>query len=59
MQRKNSTIEHFFKEPAFEPIPFQIAQDLSGRIAVATGMARYGDYRDELEELIQEHFPSK
>jgi hypothetical protein len=28
-------------------------------IAVATGMARYGDYRDELVELIQEHFPSR
>ena len=40
-------------------VPFQIAQDLSGRIAVATGMARYGDYRDELEELIQQHFPSR
>ena len=39
-------------------IPFQIAQDLSGRIAVATGMARYGDYRDELEDLIRERFPS-
>jgi hypothetical protein len=40
-------------------VPFQIAQDLSGRIAVATGMARYGDYRDDLEELIQAHFPSR
>jgi hypothetical protein len=40
-------------------VPFQIAQDLSGRIAVATGMARYGDYRDELEELIQKQFPSR
>ncbi len=26
---------------------------------MATGIARYGDYRDELEELIQEHFPSR
>jgi hypothetical protein len=31
----------------------------SGRIAVATGMARYGDYRDELEDLIGAHFPSR
>jgi hypothetical protein len=39
-------------------IPYRIVQDLSGRIAVATGMARYGDYRDELKELIRKHFPS-
>jgi hypothetical protein len=42
-----------------DSIPFQIAQDLSARIAVTTGMARYGDYRDELEDLIQAHFPSR
>jgi hypothetical protein len=38
---------------------FHIVQDLSNRIAIASGMARYGDYRDELEELIGEHFPSR
>jgi hypothetical protein len=38
---------------------WRIAQDLSGRIAVAAGLARLGDYRDELEELIDEHYPSR
>ncbi len=38
---------------------WRIAQDLSGRIAVAAGIARLGDYRDELEELIREKFPSR
>ena len=36
-----------------------MAADLSGRIAVAAGIARLGDYRDELEELIREKFPSR
>jgi hypothetical protein len=40
-------------------VPFRVAQDLSGRIAVATGMARLGDYRDELEDLIRERFRSR
>ena len=38
---------------------FRIAQDLSSRLAVASGMARMPDYRDELEELIQERFPTR
>ena len=40
-------------------IPWRIAQDQSSRIAVTAGLARVGDYRDELEELIQDHFPSR
>jgi hypothetical protein len=40
-------------------VPWRVAQDLSGRIAVAAGLARVGDYRDELEELIRERFPSR
>jgi hypothetical protein len=40
-------------------IPWRVAQDLSGRIAVAAGLARVGDYRDELEDLIRERFPSR
>src|SRR5881275_404834 len=40
-------------------ILWRIAQDLSSRIAVAAGLARLGDYRDELEELIREKFPSR
>jgi hypothetical protein len=38
---------------------FRIALDLSGRIAVAAGLARTGDYRDELEQMIRDQFPSR
>jgi hypothetical protein len=38
---------------------YRIAQDLSGRLAVAAGLARAPDYRDELAELIQRHFPTR
>jgi hypothetical protein len=38
---------------------FRVAQDQSSRIAVAAGLARVGDYRDDLAELIREHFPSQ
>ena len=38
---------------------FQIAQDLSGRIAVAAGLARPPDYRDELEELVRSRFNTR
>jgi hypothetical protein len=31
---------------------WRIAGDLSGRIAIASGLARKSDYRDDLEELI-------
>src|SRR5205823_1618537 len=40
-------------------VPWRIAQDLSGRLAVAAGLARVPDYRDELEELIRTKFPSR
>jgi hypothetical protein len=40
-------------------VPYQIAQDLSSRLGIAAGMIRPPDYRDELEELIREHFPSR
>jgi hypothetical protein len=38
---------------------FRIAQDLSGRLAIASGWARAPDYRDELEELIRTHFKTR
>jgi hypothetical protein len=38
---------------------WRIAADLSGRIALAAGLARNGDYRDDLEELIRERFSSR
>jgi hypothetical protein len=37
----------------------QVALDLSGRIAVAAGLARIGDWRDELEDLVREEFPTR
>jgi hypothetical protein len=39
--------------------PWKVAQDLSGRLAIAQGQARPPDYRDELDDLIQEHFPTR
>jgi hypothetical protein len=38
---------------------FRIAQDLSGRLAIAAGMARAPDYRDELEEIIRTRFKTR
>lgn len=38
---------------------FRIAQDLSSRLAVAAGIARPPDYRDELEELIRSRFKTR
>jgi hypothetical protein len=38
---------------------YRIAQDLGSRLAVAAGLARPPDYRDQLEQLIRERFPSR
>jgi hypothetical protein len=38
---------------------WKIAQDLSGRIAVAAGLAQPPDYRDELEEIIRQKFRTR
>ena len=38
---------------------FRIAQDLSGRLAIAAGWARAPDYRDELDELIRSRFKTR
>src|ERR1017187_3428401 len=38
---------------------FQIAQDLSGRLAVELGLARKPDYRSTLSELLQSHFKTR
>jgi hypothetical protein len=38
---------------------YQIAQDLGSRLGIAAGLVRAPDYRDDLEELIREEFPSR
>lgn len=40
-------------------ILWRIAQDLSSRLGLAAGLIQPDDYRDELEELIREQFPSR
>jgi hypothetical protein len=40
-------------------IPWRIAQDLSSRLGIAAGTIRPPDYRDQLEDLILNHFPSR
>src|SRR4051812_23299195 len=42
-----------------EMVVYQIAQDLSGRLAVAAGLARPPDYRDELAEIIRTSFQTQ
>jgi hypothetical protein len=42
-----------------QTILWRISQDLSSRLALAAGLTRNGDYLDDLEELIREHFPSR
>ncbi|MBI1831443.1 MAG: hypothetical protein HYR84_08340 [Planctomycetes bacterium] len=38
---------------------YQIAQDISSRLALASGHARESDYRDELKEVIRTRFKSR
>jgi hypothetical protein len=40
-------------------VPWRIAQDLSSRLGMAAGLVRAPDYRDELDDLIRAHFPSR
>jgi hypothetical protein len=42
-----------------ETAVFQIAQDLSSRLGIKSGMVRSPDYLDELEDLIRTRFPSR
>jgi hypothetical protein len=42
-----------------ESVAFRIGQDLASRIAVAAGLARAPDYRDELEEIIRRSFRTR
>jgi hypothetical protein len=47
------------RKQSLRKVPYRIAQDLSSRLGIAQGYIRPDDYRDELEDLIQEHFPSR
>jgi hypothetical protein len=38
---------------------WRIAQDLSSRLGIAAGLIREPDYRDDLEDLIREQYPSR
>lgn len=38
---------------------WRIAQDINGRLMIAAGLARRGDYRDELENLIRTKFATR
>jgi hypothetical protein len=38
---------------------FRVAQDLSSRLGIAQGYIEPDDYRDELQNLIRERFPSQ
>jgi transcriptional regulator with XRE-family HTH domain len=48
-----------YSRPAVSRTPgWRIAQELSARLGIAAGVIRRSDYRDELEDLILEHFRS-
>jgi hypothetical protein len=38
---------------------FRIAEDLSSRLGIAQGVIEPDDYRDQLEDLIRNHYPSR
>jgi len=40
-------------------VVYKIAQDISNRLAVAAGMARLPDYRDDLEQIIRQRFDTR
>ena len=42
-----------------ESVVYRVAQDLSNRLGIAGGFIRPDDYRDELEDLIRDHFKSR
>jgi hypothetical protein len=42
-----------------ETVVWRIAQDINGRLLIAAGLARVGDYRDELKRLIFTRFSTR
>src|SRR5262245_39797065 len=47
------------RKDSIRTVPYRIAQDLSSRLGIAAGLIRPDDYRDELEALIRDQFPSQ
>lgn len=47
------------RKEARETVVYRIAQDLGSRIAIASGLARMPDYRDELADLIRRRFKTR
>ncbi len=47
------------REAATQSAVFRIAQDLNSRLGIACGLVRFGDYRDDLEDVIVHKFPSR
>ncbi len=49
----------FSRKKSMRTAVYEIAQDLSGRLAISLGLAREPDYRDELREIIRTRFKSQ
>jgi hypothetical protein len=47
------------RRQVIETVPFQIAEDLSSRIAIAKGLMRLSDCRGELAEIIRTRFKTQ
>src|SRR5947209_6717967 len=58
------TVAAFYESRGLRPkavtrtAAWRIAQDLSSRLGIAQGYIEPDDYRDELQGLIREHYPS-
>ena len=47
------------RQETTETVVWRIAQDINGRLMIAAGLARAGDYRGELENLIITRFKTR
>ena len=47
------------RKAVLHTIPWRIAQDLNSRLMIAAGLARQGNYRDQLEALMLSRFGSR
>jgi hypothetical protein len=42
-----------------DSVPVCISQDLSSRLGIVAGLVRLGDWRDDLEDLVRNEFPTR